>query len=105
MRLPRKGAPVEQGLFWLFKRAIDRALLKGRCINIDVEVDVDIEVYWLFKRGFKVSSGTVGQWYRSSYGTNFDNSETASPVEGTELWAPVWWVKMALKDSEPRGPS
>ena len=34
---------------------------------------------WLFKGGFKVSSGTLG-WYRSSYGTDFDDSEIAGPV-------------------------
>ena len=34
---------------------------------------------WLFKGVSKVSSGTV-QWYRSSYGTDFDNAEVASPV-------------------------
>ena len=33
----------------------------------------------LFKRAFKVSSGTV-ELYRSSYGTDLDNSELASPV-------------------------
>ena len=31
-----------------------------------------------FKGGFKVSSGTV-EWYISSYGADFDSSETASP--------------------------
>ena len=31
------------------------------------------------KEGFTVSSGSV-QWYRSSSGTTFDNSEMASPV-------------------------
>ena len=31
------------------------------------------------KGGLKVSSGTA-EWYRSSYGTDFDNAETASPV-------------------------
>ena len=34
--------------------------------------------FWPFKGGFKVSSGTV-KWYRSRYGTDFDNSEIASP--------------------------
>ena len=34
---------------------------------------------WLFEKGFKVSSGTV-EWYIGSYGTDFDNSEIASPV-------------------------
>ena len=29
-------------------------------------------------RGFKVSYVTV-EWYRSSFGTDFENSETASP--------------------------
>ena len=35
-------------------------------------------VFWLFQGGFKVSSGTV-EWYMSSYGADFDNSEIASP--------------------------
>ena len=35
-------------------------------------------LFWLFKGGFKVSSGTV-DWYRNSYGTDFDYSEIASP--------------------------
>ena len=30
---------------------------------------------------FKVSSGTV-QWYRNSYGANFDNSDVANPDMG-----------------------
>ena len=38
-------------------------------------------LFWLFQGGFKVSSGTV-EWYRSSCGTLFDNSEIASPVIG-----------------------
>ena len=33
----------------------------------------------LLKGGFKVSSGTA-EWSRSRYGTDFDNSELASPV-------------------------
>ena len=37
------------------------------------------QLFWLFEAGFKVSSGTV-KWYRSSYGTDFENSEIASPV-------------------------
>ena len=36
-------------------------------------------LFWLFRGSFKASSGTV-LWYRSSYGTNFENSEIASPV-------------------------
>ena len=36
--------------------------------------------FWLFKGGFKVSSGTV-EWYTSSYGTDFDSSEIASPLK------------------------
>ena len=35
-------------------------------------------------KGVQVSSGTV-QWYRSGCGTDFDNSETASPVHPTQL--------------------
>ena len=36
-------------------------------------------LFWLFKGAFKVSSGTVNKWYRSSSGTDFDSSEIASP--------------------------
>ena len=39
--------------------------------------------FWPFKPGFKVTSGTAS-WYRSSSGTDFDNSEIASP-EGSRL--------------------
>ena len=44
-------------------------------------------LFWLFKGGLEVSSGTV-EWYsRSGDGTDFDNSEVASPVERTpNLW-------------------
>ena len=37
-------------------------------------------LFWLFLRGLKVSLGTV-EWYRSSYGTDFDTPEIASPVK------------------------
>ena len=33
------------------------------------------------KRGFQASSGAA-EWHRSSYGTDFDSSEIASPVQG-----------------------
>ena len=36
-------------------------------------------VFWLFKGGFKVTSGTL-ECYRSNSGTHFDNSEIGSPV-------------------------
>ena len=36
-------------------------------------------LFWLFKGGFKVSSGPV-DWYISSSDTDFDSSEIASPV-------------------------
>ena len=36
-------------------------------------------VSWLLKGGFRVSLGTV-KWYRSSSGTDVDNSEITSPV-------------------------
>ena len=38
-----------------------------------------VMLLWPFKEGFKVSSGTVG-WYSSSYATDFENSEIASPA-------------------------
>ena len=40
---------------------------------------------WLFKGGFKVSSGTV-EWYRNMYGTDFDISEMASPALLGLIW-------------------
>ena len=38
-------------------------------------------LFWLFKAAFKVSSA-ISWWFRSSYGTDFDKSEIASPVSG-----------------------
>ena len=41
-------------------------------------------LFWLLKGGFKVSSGVV-EWYTiGSNGTDFDDSEIASPVKATE---------------------
>ena len=40
-------------------------------------------MFWLFKGGFRLISGTV-EWYRSSYGSDFNTSEIASPVEPLE---------------------
>ena len=45
---------------------------------MDGEVDVDRH-FGVQRRVFKVSLGTV-KWYRSSYGTDYDNSEVAGPV-------------------------
>ena len=56
-------------------------------VDIDVEVDVDIDWYFgCFEGGFKVSSGTA-EWYRSrsSYGTDVDNSQIASPSKALSL--------------------
>ena len=65
--------------------------LQSRCrfqsqrLRVELEVSqtsgalVEGLLFWLFKRGFKVSSGTV-EWYVSSYGTDFDDSEIARPV-------------------------
>ena len=51
-------------------------------MDMDVEVDVDVNRHLgCLKRGFKASSGIV-QWYRSTYGSDFENSEIASTV----LW-------------------
>ena len=36
-------------------------------------------LFWLFKAGFEVNSDTV-KWYRSSYGTDVDSPEIASPI-------------------------
>ena len=68
-RIP--GSPPQRTTKW----DIDRAPLKGDTdIDMDVEVDVDIDRYsGCLKGGFKVSSGIV-QWYRISYGTDFDSS-------------------------------
>ena len=54
-----------------------------RDVDVDAEEGVDVEVNSYFgslKGAFKVSSGPV-QWYRSSYGTDFENSEIASPEQ------------------------
>ena len=37
-------------------------------------------LFWLFKGGFKASLGTL-DWCTSSYGTDFENSGIASPVQ------------------------
>ena len=42
-------------------------------------------LFWLFKGDLKVRSGTV-YLHRSSYGTNFDTSEIASPALGVFKW-------------------
>ena len=53
--------------------------------NVEVDVDVEIDEYFgCFKAGFNATSGTV-EWYGSSYGTDFSNSEIASPVSDTLL--------------------
>ena len=44
-----------------------------------MDIDVEVDVFWLCTGGFKVSSGTV-ESYRSSYGADFETSEIASPV-------------------------
>ena len=36
-------------------------------------------LFWLIRGGFKVSLGAV-EWYRSRCGTDFENSEMASPA-------------------------
>ena len=53
--------------------------------EIDVEVGVDMNRYlgFVYNGGFKVSSGTV-QWYRSSYCTGCEHSEIASTVAARE---------------------
>ena len=50
-----------------------RSRCRGRCRHG--------KLFGLFKGGFKVSLGIV-QWYTSSYGTDFDSSDIASPVPG-----------------------
>ena len=39
-------------------------------------------LFWLFEGDFKASLGIV-EWYRSSYGSDFDTSEKASPADST----------------------
>ena len=43
-------------------------------------------LFWLFRGCFKVSLG-VAEWYRSSYGTDSENSEIASPVLHESSWS------------------
>ena len=51
-------------------------------------------LFCLFKACFKVSSGTA-EWYRISYGTDFDSSEIAGPVHYTLVClisiTPTWF--------------
>ena len=69
---------------------------------LDIDIDVDINRhFWLSKGVFKVSSGTV-EWYRRNYGTDFDDSEIASPdlvgIDGPVLERPynksssIWFL-------------
>ena len=51
-------------------------------------------LFRLFKECFKVRSGTAS-WYRSSYGTDFDNSE----IVGAESAGAVECFAAALADS------
>ena len=58
-------------------------------------------LFWLFTGVLEVSLGILS-WYRSSYGTDFDNSEIAGPVEsdstpslGFQSWDP--------QSTSPRG--
>ena len=54
---------------------------------MDVEVGVDIDGYLgCLVGGFKVVSGIV-EWHISSCGTDFDNSEMASHVNGPDWGA------------------
>ena len=89
-----------------FEGDIDRAPLKGICRYIYicryVEVDVDIDIdFGCFKGGFKISAGTA-EWYISSYGTDFENSE----IESRNLFriAKGWAQSQVLKPSLPIGP-
>ena len=43
-----------------------------------VDVDTDVAIWTVERRGFTVCSGTV-EWYRSSCGIDFDDLEIASP--------------------------
>ena len=54
----------------------DRHIPEGRQGHLLIKQGL---LFWLSKEGFKVSSGTV-KWYRSSYGTDFDDPEIASLV-------------------------
>ena len=51
-------------------------------------------LFRLFTRGFKNSSGTAG-WYRSSSGTDVDNSEIVSPATG--LQEPCLLISLSLR--------
>ena len=44
-------------------------------------------LFWLFTGSFKVSLSTVS-WHRSSHGTDFDSSETASPARCSRCPSP-----------------
>ena len=46
----------------------------------DVEVEVDVDSYFGCLQGVPKSAEVLFPWYRSILGTDFDNSEIASPV-------------------------
>ena len=46
---------------------------------------------WLFQRDLKVSLGSV-QWYRSSDGTDVDNSETLVSKTGAPESTPIYYM-------------
>ena len=57
-------------------------------------------LFWLFKEGFKVSSRTVS-WYRSSYGTDFRNSE----IDYNIVYDNMVWYSVELCSCLPVGGS
>ena len=79
-RLGRSRRESRRALLrWLCKEREVQGCFKGE-IDVGIELDVDIDrSFGCFKGGFKVGSGTVS-CYRSSHGTDVDNSEIANPA-------------------------
>ena len=62
--------------------------LRGALLLYSLEVYQGL-LFWLFRGGFKVNSGTL-KWYRSSYGTDSDSSDTVGPVYDTRTISGIW---------------
>ena len=74
---------------------------RGLCFALEVVLGFRISILE-DKGGFKVNSGTV-YWPRSSYGTDFDNSEIASPEILPKTLVSFWQISYCtLRCGPPR---
>ena len=62
---------------WLASKQLSGCVKSG-LLKVDLSHLKKARIVWLFEVGFNVSSGTA-EWYRSSYGTDFENYENSEP--------------------------